>query len=46
VEAITEATAFNKAETLPFEIIDEIDTREEIRLQYRHHPPAGPAPAR
>jgi aspartyl-tRNA synthetase len=27
---------FNKAETPPFEIIDELDTREEIRLQYRY----------
>ncbi len=33
---VTEATVFNRAETPPFEIIDEIDTREEIRLQYRY----------
>ena len=31
-----EATVFNRAQTPPFEIIDEIDTREEIRLQYRY----------
>ncbi len=33
---VLEATIFNKAETPPFEIADEIDTREEIRLQYRY----------
>ena len=31
-----EATIFNRAQTPPFEILDEIDTREEIRLQYRY----------
>ena len=31
-----EATIFNKAETPPFEIADEIDTREEKRLKYRY----------
>ena len=33
---VTEATIFNKAETPPFEITDQIDTREEVRLQYRY----------
>ena len=33
---VTEATVFNKAETPPFEVADQIDTREEIRLQYRY----------
>src|SRR5690606_29122781 len=33
---VLEATIFNRAETPPFEIADEIDTREEIRLQYRY----------
>jgi aspartyl-tRNA synthetase len=33
---VLEATIFNKAETPPFEIVDDIDTREEIRLQYRY----------
>jgi aspartyl-tRNA synthetase len=33
---VTEATVFNKAETPPFEIADDIDTREEILLQYRY----------
>lgn len=31
-----EATIFNRAVTPPFEIVDEIDTREETRLQYRY----------
>ncbi|MEN9579929.1 MAG: hypothetical protein RJA70_2938, partial [Pseudomonadota bacterium] len=31
-----EATVFNKAETPPFEITDRIETREEVRLQYRY----------
>jgi len=31
-----EATVFNKAETTPFEIADDIDTGEEKRLQYRY----------
>jgi aspartyl-tRNA synthetase len=33
---VREATIFNKAETPPFEIADEIDTREELRLTYRY----------
>ena len=33
---VLEATVFNRAETPPFEIVDESDTREEIRLQYRY----------
>jgi aspartyl-tRNA synthetase len=33
---VLEAPIFNKAETPPFEIADEIDTREEIRLQHRY----------
>ncbi len=33
---VLEATIFNKAETPAFEITDELDTREEIRLQYRY----------
>jgi len=33
---VTEATVFNKAETPPFEIADNLDTREEVRLQYRY----------
>jgi aspartyl-tRNA synthetase len=33
---VTEATVFNKAETPPFEITDKLDTREEVRLQYRY----------
>lgn len=33
---VDELTVFNKAETPPFEIIDDLDTREEIRLQYRY----------
>ena len=33
---VTEATVFNRAETPPFEIADKLDTREEIRLQYRY----------
>ncbi|GMV19907.1 MAG: aspartate--tRNA ligase [Polyangiaceae bacterium] len=33
---VLEATIFNKAETPPFEITDSIDTREEVRLQYRY----------
>jgi aspartyl-tRNA synthetase len=33
---VIEATVFNKSETPPFEINDEIDTREEVRLQYRY----------
>jgi aspartyl-tRNA synthetase len=33
---VVEATVFNRAETPPFEITDELDTREEVRLQYRY----------
>ncbi|MFO0759978.1 MAG: aspartate--tRNA ligase [Byssovorax sp.] len=33
---VKEATIFNRAETPPFEITDEIDTREEMRLTYRY----------
>ncbi len=33
---VVEATVFNEAKTPPFEIQDELDTREEIRLQYRY----------
>ena len=33
---VLEATIFNKAETPHFEISDELDTREEVRLQYRY----------
>jgi len=32
---VVELTIFNKAETPPFEILDQIDTGEEKRLQYR-----------
>ena len=33
---VLEATVFNRAETPPFEIADDIDTREEIRLAHRY----------
>ena len=33
---VLEATIFNRSETPPFALDDEIDTREEIRLQYRY----------
>jgi aspartyl-tRNA synthetase len=33
---VAEATVFNKAETPPFEVTDDIDTREEIRLEHRY----------
>ena len=33
---VTELEVFNKAETPPFEITDKLDTREEVRLQYRY----------
>ena len=33
---VLEATVFNRAETPPFEIADELDTREEVRLAYRY----------
>jgi aspartyl-tRNA synthetase len=33
---VVEAIVFNKSETPPFEINDEIETREEVRLQHRY----------
>ncbi len=33
---VVEGTVFNKSETPPFEIIDSIETREEVRLEYRY----------
>ena len=33
---VVEATVFNRAETPPFSLDDEIDTREEVRLEYRY----------
>jgi aspartyl-tRNA synthetase len=33
---VLEATVFNRSETPPFEIEDDLDTREEVRLQYRY----------
>jgi aspartyl-tRNA synthetase len=33
---VVEATLFNKSETPPFEISADIDTREEVRLEYRY----------
>ena len=33
---VDEATVFNRAETPPFEIKDELETKEEIRLQHRY----------
>src|SRR5262249_7571186 len=33
---VVEGTVFNRAETPPFEIADDIDTREEVRLEYRY----------
>ncbi len=33
---VLEATVFNKSDTPPFEIADQIDTHEEKRLQYRY----------
>jgi aspartyl-tRNA synthetase len=33
---ILEATVFNRSETPPFELDDDLDTREEVRLQYRY----------
>ncbi len=32
---VMEATVFNRSETPPFELLDKVDTKEEIRLQYR-----------
>ncbi len=34
--SVLEATIFNKAETPPFPIEDALDTREEVRLEYRY----------
>jgi aspartyl-tRNA synthetase len=33
---VLEATVFNKSETPPFELEDDSDTREEVRLAYRY----------
>jgi aspartyl-tRNA synthetase len=33
---VHEAAVFNKSETPPFEIVDKLDAREEIRLEYRY----------
>ncbi|MBN1610156.1 MAG: aspartate--tRNA ligase [Polyangiaceae bacterium] len=33
---VCEATVFNRSETPPFELTDQTDTREEIRLMYRY----------
>jgi aspartyl-tRNA synthetase len=33
---VVEAVVFNQSETTPFEIIDQVDTREEVRLTYRY----------
>jgi aspartyl-tRNA synthetase len=33
---VLEATVFNQSETPPFGLDDQIDTREEVRLQYRY----------
>jgi len=33
---VVEATVFNRSDTPPFEIADDIDTREEVRLEYRY----------
>ncbi|HWA76625.1 MAG TPA: aspartate--tRNA ligase [Polyangiaceae bacterium] len=34
--SVLEATIFNKADTPPFPIEDQLDTREEVRLEYRY----------
>ena len=34
--AVLEAFVFNKAETPPFSLEDSVDTREEVRLEYRY----------
>jgi aspartyl-tRNA synthetase len=34
--AVLEAFVFNKAETPPFSLEDNVDTREEVRLEYRY----------
>jgi aspartyl-tRNA synthetase len=33
---VLQAEIFNRADTPPFELVDELDTREEVRLQYRY----------
>jgi aspartyl-tRNA synthetase len=33
---VVEMTVFNKSDTPPFEIVDQLDTNEEKRLQYRY----------
>jgi len=33
---VVEATVFNRSDTPPFEIVDDIETREEVRLEYRY----------
>ena len=33
---VLQSHVFNRADTPPFEIVDELDTREELRLQYRY----------
>jgi aspartyl-tRNA synthetase len=33
---VLEVGVFNKAETPPFELTDKLDTREEVRLEYRY----------
>jgi aspartyl-tRNA synthetase len=33
---VVEATVFNASETPPFEIVDDLATREEVRLEYRY----------
>lgn len=33
---VLEVTVFNRSETPPFELTDKLDTREEVRLQYRY----------
>ena len=34
--SVLEATVFNKSDTPPFPIEDQLDTREEVRLEYRY----------
>ncbi|HEY4103277.1 MAG TPA: aspartate--tRNA ligase [Polyangiaceae bacterium] len=34
--SVLEATVFNRAETPPFALEDDVDTREEVRLEYRY----------
>ncbi|MBI5537796.1 MAG: aspartate--tRNA ligase [Deltaproteobacteria bacterium] len=33
---VVQTEVFNRADTPPFEIVDDLDTREEVRLQYRY----------